>query len=298
MQNMGTNRGDSNEITRAYFERMLIEMRHLDNTLPQTQIELFGARTDMPILTAAFSHLKTPERDGMVELARGAFACNAINMAGMGDEDELHRIVATGAKTIKIIKPYADRNRIAAKIEHAKREGVIAVGIDIDHSFSRVGEYDNVFGDSMKPLTLGELEQYVKMADLPFVIKGVLSVTDAVKCLKAGVQGIVVSHHHGIIPYAAPPLMVLPRIAEAVRGKMKIIVDCGIADGSDAFKALALGADAVCVGRAILPSMQAEGAKGVEAYLRQMNAELKGIMARTGFSAPSLIDSSAIHFAR
>ena len=150
----------------------------------------------------------------------------------------------------------------------------------------------------MMPLTLSELEQYVKMAGLPFVIKGVLSVTDAAKCLKAGVQGIVVSHHHGIIPYAASPLMVLPRIAEAVRGKMKIIVDCGIADGSDVFKALALGADAVCVGRAILPSMQAEGAKGVEAYLRQMNAELKGIMARTGFSTPSLIDSSAIHFAR
>ena len=161
-----------------------------------------------------------------------------------------------------------------------------------------MGEYDNVFGDSMMPLTLSELEQYVKMAGLPFVIKGVLSVTDAAKCLKAGVQGIVVSHHHGIIPYAASPLMVLPRIAEAVRGKMKIIVDCGIADGSDVFKALALGADAVCVGRAILPSMQAEGAKGVEAYLRQMNAELKGIMARTGFSTPSLIDSSAIHFAR
>ena len=77
-----------------------------------------------------------------------------------------------------------------------------------------------------------------------------------------------------------------------------VLPETKLKDGSDVFKALALGADAVCVGRAILPSMQAEGAKGVEAYLRQMNAELKGIMARTGFSTPSLIDSSAIHFAR
>lgn len=295
MQNEEMKRGDSNEITRAYFDRLLIEMRHLDNKLPDTRVEIFGRRADMPITTAAFSHMRTEKMDGMVELAKGAAACNAINMCGMGDEAELERILATGAPTIKIIKPYADRKRVEAKIDHARESGVIALGIDIDHSMSGEGEYDNVFGDPMAPLTLEELKRYVKRAKLPFVIKGVMSVTDARKCLEAGVSGIVVSHHHGIIPYCVPPLMALPDIAEVVKGRMRIFLDCGISDGSDAFKALALGADAVCVGRAIVPSLHAEGAEGVAAYLNRMNAQLKGIMARTGFARPAEIEPSILH---
>lgn len=295
MHNKEINRGDSNEITRKYFDRWLIEMRHLDNVLPQTGIELFGRKLDTPIAMAAFSHLKTKEMDGMVELAKAAASCNALNMAGMGSEDELERIMATGATTIKIIKPYEDRKRIEEKIAHAKREGVLAVGIDIDHSFGRDGSYDNVFGDPMMPISTEELRHYVQIAELPFVIKGVLSVADAMKCLDAGVSAIIVSHHHGIIPYAVPPLMVLPEIARAVDKRMKIILDCGIADGSDTFKALALGADAVCVGRAILSSMQEGGAEGAAAYLKQMNAQLRGIMARTGFAAPSEIEASILH---
>ena len=295
MSNDGTGRGNSNEITRAYFERWQIEMRHLDNRAPQTGFELFGYKADMPIMTAAFSHMKTPEMDGMVELAKGAYACNAINMAGMGEADELERIMDTGAATIKIIKPYADRSRIEQKIAHARSLGVLAVGIDIDHSFGHDGEYDNVFGNPMAPLTTEELRKYVEMAELPFVIKGVLSVQDAQKCLDVGVSAIVVSHHHGIIPYAVPPLKILPRIAEVVQGRMKIILDCGIADGSDTFKALALGADAVSMGRAIVPSLHKDRAKGVEEYLRGMNQQLRGIMARTGFAELKDFEPSVLH---
>lgn len=295
MHNLETDRGDSNKITRDYFDRFLIEMRHLDNRLPDTEIEMFGRKLSMPIANAAFSHMKTKEMDGMLELAKGAAACNAINMVGMGDAEEMERVAVTGAPTIKIIKPYADRKRIEEKIAHARETGVIAMGIDIDHSMGGDGNYDNVFGNPMLPLTLEELKRYVKMAKVPFVIKGVMSTVDARKCLEAGVEGIVVSHHHGIIPYCVPPLMVLPEIAEIVKGRMKIFLDCGIADGSDAFKALALGADAVCVGRAIVPALRAEGAGGVEAYLRKMNTQLKGIMARTGFADVHSIEPSVLH---
>lgn len=296
MSSQDIKRGESNEITRKYFDHLLIEMRHMDNVLPQTGIELFGCKVDTPITMAAFSHLKNKEMDGMVELAKAAAACNAINMVGMGDEDELDCVMATGAPTIKIIKPYADRQRIEKKLSYAKAAGVLAVGIDIDHSFGHDGNYDNVFGNPMMPLTMEELRHYVQISGLPFLIKGVLSVADALKCLDAGVSGIIVSHHHGIIPYAVPPIMVLPEIVKAVAGRMKIIVDCGIADGSDAFKALALGAEAVCVGRAILPSMHAEGAAGAEGYLRQMTTQLRGIMARTGFATPADIEASVLHY--
>lgn len=288
-------RGDSNRITKDYFERFLIEMRHLDNVLPETEIEMFGRRFTMPITIAAFSHMKTEKQDGLVELAKGSANCGAINMIGMGDEAELEHVAAKNANTIKFIKPYADRERIESKIAHARKTGVLAVGIDIDHSMSREGNYDNVFGNPMKPITCIELRRYVEMAGMPFLVKGVLSTDDAKKCMDVGVSGIVVSHHHGIIPYAVPPLMVLPEIAKLVRGRMCIFLDCGIADGSDAFKALALGADAVCVGRAIVPSLEIKAAKGVEEYLRQMQTQLKGIMARTGFSTPCAIDASVLH---
>lgn len=295
MQNGGLKRGDSNEITRAYFDRILIEMRHLDNKLPDTQTELLGCRVAMPIATAAFSHMKTAEMDGMVELARGAAACNAMNFVGMGSEDELERVIASGAATVKIVKPYAERECIERKIAHAHAAGAIAVGIDIDHAMGGDGAYDNVFGDPMRPITLEELKHYVKIAKLPFVVKGVMSTVDARKCLDAGVSAIIVSHHHGIIPYCVPPLMVLPEIAEIVNCRMQILLDCGIADGSDAFKALAYGADAVCVGRAIIPSLKEGAAAGVERYMSQMNGQLKGIMARTGFAKVNEIEPSVLH---
>jgi 4-hydroxymandelate oxidase len=131
-------------------------------------------------------------------------------------------------------------------------------------------------------------------ADLPFVVKGVLSVQDAVKCAKAGVRGIVVSHHHGILDYAVPPLMILPKIVEAVGSEMPIFVDCGIATGYDAFKALALGATAVCVGRAVLGPLKEGGAEAAGKYVAQMTRELAGAMARTGSPDIRHIDRSVI----
>jgi isopentenyl diphosphate isomerase/L-lactate dehydrogenase-like FMN-dependent dehydrogenase len=213
----------------------------------------------------------------------------------MGSEEELERIIATGASTIKIIKPYRDDARILKKIEHARRAGVLAVGMDIDHSFNRAGEYDKVFEDEMRPKSFEQLKAFVEAAEgLPFVVKGVLSVQDAEKCQKAGVKGIVVSHHHGIMDYAVPPLFMLPKIREAVGAEMSVFVDCGIATGYDVFKALALGADAVCVGRAVLGPLKERGAEGAAQYMRQMTRELAGAMARTGSPDIRHIDRSVI----
>lgn len=122
----------------------------------------------------------------------------------------------------------------------------MAVGMDIDHCFYGNGGYDVVCGLLMHAKTLEQLRQYVSTSAVPFIVKGVLSVQDAEKCAQAGVKGILVSHHHGIMPYSVPPLMVLPEIRRAVGNDMKIFVDCGIESGMDVFKALALGADAVC----------------------------------------------------
>jgi isopentenyl diphosphate isomerase/L-lactate dehydrogenase-like FMN-dependent dehydrogenase len=212
----------------------------------------------------------------------------------MGSDEELEDIVATGARTIKIIKPHADNREVLRKIEHAVRVGCIAVGMDIDHAFNSEGGYDNIFGLPMKAKTTEELKDFVEAAGVPFIVKGVLSPHDAEKCLKAGCAGIVVSHHHGMIQYAVPPLMALPDILSITGRSIPVFVDCGIESGMDAYKCLALGAKAVSVGRHLMPLLK-NGADAVAGRINEMTAELAGIMARTGVSSLDKMDATVIH---
>ncbi|MDR3120412.1 MAG: alpha-hydroxy-acid oxidizing protein [Clostridiales bacterium] len=288
------NPGDSGQITRAYFDSLLLESRHIDSALPSIEFKLFGETFATPVMTAALSHLNKTHPEGMAELARGAAAANAVMWAGMGDEAELDAIVQTGAKAVKIIKPYADESLVIKKLEHAERCGAFAVGMDLDHAFSRKGGYDSVFGLEMRPRTIDQIRGYVRSTKLPFIIKGVLSAQDAQKCLAAGVSGIVVSHHHGIMDYAVPPLQVLPEIVDVIGGQIPIFVDCNVERGMDVFKALALGASAVSVGRALMGPLGAEGAEGVKKAIEAINAELIFAMAMTCSPDITSIDPSVI----
>jgi len=281
-----TNPKDSNQITRAYLDSILVEPRYLDSRVPDISMELYGRSFSSPITICAFSHLSAWHPGGMVEMAKGAKLAGIANFAGMGSEDELKDIIATGAATIKIVKPYADREKVFSMLRHAESIGALAVGMDIDHSFDSHGRADNVLGMQMQPVSTEELNGFVNATKLPFIVKGVLSVQDAVKCAEAGVSGILLSHHHGIMPYAVPPLMALPRIKAAICNSMDIFVDCSINTGIDAFKCLAMGAKAVCVGRSIQDAFKQKGAEGVNEYIANMNDELRAMMART--ASPSL----------
>ncbi|MBO4659669.1 MAG: alpha-hydroxy-acid oxidizing protein [Prevotella sp.] len=285
---------NSDKITRDYFDSLLIETRYLDAVVPSTQMTLFGESFRTPVMTAALSHLHNTTQNGMVVYARAAALSGAVHWVGMGSESELEEIVATGARTIKIIKPHADNRLVFSKIEHAVRVGCIAVGMDIDHAFSSDGGYDNVFGLPMKAKSTEELAAFVQAAGVPFIVKGVLSPRDAEKCLKAGCAGLVVSHHHGMVQYAMPPLMALPDILSATGGSVPVFVDCGIESGMDAYKCLALGAKAVSVGRHLMPLLK-EGAEAVARRIDGMTAELAGVMARTGVSSLADMDSTVIH---
>ena len=286
--------GDANQITREYLDSLLIELRYIDSVLPDTSLILYGEKFSTPVMTAAFSHLDKSHYDGMVEMAKGAYAVNACMWAGMGSDDELSRITDTGAKTIKIIKPHADNDDILHEMAHAEKCGCIALGMDVDHSFNRSGGYDIVDKLPMKGKSLDEIKGFVNATKLPFIIKGVLSVQDALKCVEAGIRGIVVSHHHGRIDFSVPPLMVLPEIVKAIDGRMPIFVDCSMDSGYDVFKALALGANAASVSRLIIESMRKDGADGVKKMLEDMTAQIAGLMVHTCSPDIGQIDSSVI----
>jgi isopentenyl diphosphate isomerase/L-lactate dehydrogenase-like FMN-dependent dehydrogenase len=155
--------------------------------------------------------------------------------------------------------------------------------MDIDHGFQDDGTLHHPTPDygPLAPKTTEELKMLVSSTKLPCIVKGVLSVQDAKKCVEAGAAAILLSHHKGEIPCAVPPLYVLPEIRQAVGDKIKIFVDCGITSGIDAFKALALGADGVCVARNLVKPYMKEGADGVQRRLGELNDELRCVMSRT-----------------
>jgi isopentenyl diphosphate isomerase/L-lactate dehydrogenase-like FMN-dependent dehydrogenase len=288
------NAGNSEKITRDYLDSLLVEMRHIDAVEPSTRLELYGETFSTPVMLAALSHLTRTHPGGMAEAARGLLAAGGVMWTGMGDEAELEAIIATGAKTIKIIKPYADNQVILKKIAHAEKCGCLAVGMDIDHQFGSKNSWGTVLGIPMAPKTLEEIRSFVKATKLPFIIKGVLSEQDTQKCLDAGVGGIVVSHHHGMVDYSLPPLRALPGIVKLVHKRIPVFVDCGMNRGLDAFKALALGATAVSAGRVVMEPLKNDGARGVQRVIEEMTAELKWAMAVTCSRDINSIDPSVI----
>ena len=281
-------------ITRDFFDSLLLETRYIDSVLPSTKMTLWGETFDTPVMTAALSHLHNTAQDGMSVYAEGAAKAGAVHWVGMGEDEELERVVATGARSIKIIKPHADNKEVFRKIEHAVAQGCFAVGMDTDHAFNSNGGYDDVFGLPMKPKSTAELKEFVQAAGVPFIVKGVLSPKDAEKCAEAGCAGLVVSHHHGMVQYSVPPLMVMQDIISVAGPDVQVFIDCGIASGMDVYKCLALGAKAVSVGRHLMPLLK-NGPEAVAQRIKEMTAELAGIMARTGVATLEDMDPTVIH---
>ena len=293
MNTLGTVSSDA--ITRAYIDSILVEVRHLDAVTPSTEMTVYGKTFSTPVATAALSHLNGHYPDGMAQMALGAHQANALVFSGMGANEELTGMTATGASVIKIIKPYADRELIRARIRHAEAAGALAVGIDIDHAFDRRHGYDIIEGMEMRPMTTREIAELVKYTSLPFVIKGVLSRQDARKCLDAGVRGMVVSHHNGRLDCAVPPLMILPEIVQETEGKVPLFVDCSLKTGLDVFKALALGATACSVGRPLMARLKEKGAQGVREGIEEITRDLAYTMAMTCSPDLAHIDPTVLH---
>ena len=293
-----TRLSDANEINERYMDSILFEQRLIDSVNADISTTIFGEKFSMPVMTPAFSHLNAfngRELTGLEEYSIAAKECNILNFCGMMENDLFQKIMDTGAKTVRIVKPYADNGKVRDQLQYAEAAGAFGVGMDIDHIFGTTG-YDIVMGEEMAAQTSDMLRLYVESVKIPFIVKGVLSVADAIKCAEIGAKGIIVSHHHGRLPYAVPPMMVLQDIKEELKGKdIAIIVDCGITSGSDVFKALALGADAAAVGRSMIPFLEKDGVAGVKEYIESVGKELRFVMSATGFSKVSEIDESVLY---
>ena len=282
-------KGDSVQIARMYMDSLLVEGRTVGAARPDATFRFLGETFETPVMTAALSHLD------LVSMAEGAKQAGACVSIGMGGNEELGKVLATGAKVMKIIKPYAEEKEILSRLEYAEEHGALAVGMDVEHAVNVEDAGDSVVvGLQMKQPTLAELEKYIRHTKLPFFIKGALSARDAVVCRDLGAAGLILSHHNGLLRYAVPPVMILPEIREAVGKELLLIADGGMETGFDAFKALARGADAVTVGKALMGPLKESGAEGVRDVLRKATGQLKAMMIRTGTKDLKHMDPSVV----
>jgi 4-hydroxymandelate oxidase len=301
---LGSETRSGTRLNREYMSAITIEMRLLHSKPATTATRLFGQELKAPIVASALCESRILKRLGpwdppyLQQIARGLADTGSMMSTGDVSHDELARIVDQGAPVIHIVKPYRDEKRIHGHLEAARSLGCIAVGMDIDAMYLEKA-WDEVPG----PAYLGyqsaeQVARYVKATPLPFVVKGILSVQDALAAKALGAAAIVVSSHGGeTIDYTTPVLELLPAIRKALPD-MTILVDSGFRRGSDVFKALALGADGVGLATQLVVACAAAGREGVRRMMELLQEELERVMCLTGSETISAIEPSVLHLPR
>ncbi|MCP4089217.1 MAG: alpha-hydroxy-acid oxidizing protein [Gammaproteobacteria bacterium] len=133
------------------------------------------------------------------------------------------------------------------------------------------------------PLTWDFVQKLKENTSMKVVIKGIVTSEDAVLCLENGVDGIIVSNHGGRAEESGrATIQCLPEVTAAVNGQIPVLIDGGFRRGTDIFKALAMGAQGICIGRPYLWGLAAFGQEGVESVLDMLRAELQLIMKQAG----------------
>ena len=255
-----------------------------------TRFTLFGQTYDLPVFAGPVGAVKLHYGDKFTDLEYNDILVPACVQAGIaaftGDGTDpavfaaaAKAIGKNGGKGIPTVKPW-DRDTLFAKLDQAKASGAQMFAMDIDAAGLPFLKGLNPPAGSK---TVAELREVIEYAKVPFILKGVMTVKGAKKALEAGAAGIVVSNHGGRVQDGVPATAeVLPAIAEAVKGRMVVLVDGGIRSGMDVFKALALGARGVLIARPFVTAVYGAGAEGVKVLADKLQSELADTMAMCG----------------
>ncbi|MCQ2559008.1 MAG: alpha-hydroxy-acid oxidizing protein [Oscillospiraceae bacterium] len=294
---------NSDDYTRQYYDSLLIEPRYIGADLASVRAEYFGKCFSSPIMIAPLAANMANGELGSLGLAKAAAATNTLYWGSHLTDEDVAEIAAAGVSFITCSKPLADHDMVVRRIWKAEQAGATAFFIDIDHLFAKDGGWDNFadrggepdrFGGNAGRQSVDDLRRYAECSGLPIILKGVLSVHDALKCKEAGIAAIAVSHHHGQVHYSIPPVLAVQNIRKSVGDNYPVFVYCGIRSGIDAFKALALGADGVMIARGLMGEYASGGTEAVVKKLNSLTQELQHYMNLT--SSPDLkhIDPSCI----
>jgi isopentenyl diphosphate isomerase/L-lactate dehydrogenase-like FMN-dependent dehydrogenase len=324
-----TAHGDGSEFTlrrnRTAFEWVdVVPGKAIDPASVNLASELFGTRMAFPIMIAPSSNHRHMHPDAEVGTYKGATAAGTTMVVASGPSLP-HETIVAGAAGPRWTQYYPQQDLGLARetLTRFQSLGPRAIVVTVDQQASEYERdaHDRNLGGAPRPrapqgggrggtpaqpnpyrLSYGRqwyswpyLDSLRKFITLPMLVKGIVTAEDAELCIQHGMDGIIVSNHGGrSMDYGPSTLEVLPDIVAAVRGRVPVLVDSGFRRGSDVFKALALGARAVCLGRATRWGLGAFGAPGVQRVLEIMQAELVQTAARAGRSTLTSIDGTAV----
>ncbi|XP_021293764.1 peroxisomal (S)-2-hydroxy-acid oxidase GLO4-like isoform X2 [Herrania umbratica] len=284
------------------FHRITIQPRILlDVSSIDLSTTVLGYNISMPIMIAPTARHKLANPSGEIATARAASACNTIMVYKRRDISAklVQRAENNGYKAIVLTGDSPRHGRREADIKNKiivpelkNLEGLLSTKIVTDGG-SNLDALANWTRDpSFCWEDIGWLKSITK---LPILIKGVLTQEDAMKALEVGVDAIIVSNHGARqLDYSPPTISVLEEVVHAVDGKVPVFLDGGVRRGTDIFKAMALGAQAVLVGRPVIYGLAAKGEYGVRRVLEMLKDELELAMSLSGCSSVKEITRSHV----
>ncbi|KAH6790204.1 Aldolase-type TIM barrel family protein [Perilla frutescens var. frutescens] len=303
-----------NAFSRILFRpRILVDVSQID-----TSTTILGYKISMPIMVAPTAMQKMAHPEGELATARAASAAGTIMTLSSWSTSSVEEVASTGPG-IRFFQLYVlkDRNVVQQLVRRAEEAGfkAIALTVDTPRLGRRESDIKNRFAlpphltlKNFEGLNVGTIEKtndsglatYVAdqidrslnwkdvkwlqtITKLPILVKGVLTAEDASLAVEAGVGGIIVSNHGARqLDYVPATIMALEEVMKATRGHVPVFVDGGIRRGTDVFKALALGASGVFIGRPVVFGLAAAGEAGVRKVVEMLHDEFELTMALSG----------------
>lgn len=292
--------------------RGLVDVAHVDSSLT-----LLGHHLRAPVLLAPIAAHALVHPDGERATARAAAAAQTLFVLSTRATTDLADVAAAAPHGARWLQLYVerDRARTAAVVARAAAHGYARIVVTIDLPVAGRRERELRHGDVILPegvavadhlggagttgprvlggwdasLTWEDLSWVGEASGLPVLVKGVLTAEDALAAERHGAEAVIVSNHGGRqLDGCVPTAVALREVAGALGGRLPVLVDGGVRDGADVLRALALGADAVMIGRPYVWGLAAEGEDGVRAVLDAFARDLERVMALAG--CPALAD--------
>ena len=311
---LGTDDGGTLRANREGFKKIQLRMRRLvDARNVDPSIELFGRRYPLPILIAPCSFQKAFHPEGEVATARAAKSKGVEQILSTASSTAIEEVNAARGRPIWYqLYPSSNWQATRTLVKRVEAAGCSVLALTVDHPVSnREVLYRHrrdtnpdcqvCHGDAnvVRPSPMIDgIEQWQwgnsfmdwdfvdrlkDFTSMKLVLKGIVTAEDASLAMQHGVDGIIVSNHGGRAEDSGrSTIESLPEVVDAVDGRMPVIVDSGFRRGTDIFKALAVGADAIAIGRPYLWGLGAFGQEGVETVLDLLKRELEIVMRQAG----------------
>jgi isopentenyl diphosphate isomerase/L-lactate dehydrogenase-like FMN-dependent dehydrogenase len=291
-----------------------------------TAVELLGASLSMPILVAPVAYQRLADPEGEIAMARAAAAAETVMCLSTLATTRPSELAAAAPPARRWFQLYCFRDEAVTRalVQEAAESGYEAIAVTVDAppggnrerdlrtgfaipaglgvpsvaaamGVERTVTIEETFELMSLSLTWSDLEDLASEASLPVLVKGVLTGEDAALAVEHGAAGVVVSNHGGRqLDRALATGDALSEVVEAVEGRGAVLVDGGIRRGVDVAIALALGADAVLVGRPALWGLAAAGEEGAARVLEMLRAELRLALALCGCASPAELDRAHV----